>query len=225
MKNSKEYSTKVKKIYRSLKAKYPKVKKASYDEPAEALVYAIISENMSEQATESAIKKFTDYFIDLNDLRVSRTEEIVEVLGEDTQIAKDTALAIIRALRNIFDAYNCVSLMTLKKIGKRPAKQILEKMESISHFAANYCLLASLHSHTIPLTKNMIECLRDNELVYPDADQHEIEGFLAKQISAENAYEFYALLRRHSESKKGRKKKKTTSKKKKKTTKTAKKKK
>lgn len=225
MKNSKEYSTKVKKLYRSLKAKSPKVKKVFYDEPAEALVYAIISENMSEQATESAIKRFADYFVDLNDLRVSRTEEIVEVLGEDTKITKDTASTITKALRNIFDAYNSISLMGLKKIGKRPARQILEKMDSISRFATNYCLLASLQSHTIPLTKNMIECLRNNELVHPDADEQEIEGFLAKQISAENAYEFYALLRRHSESKKGRKRKKTVRKTKKKAAKAAKKKK
>ena len=225
MKNSKEYSTKVKKLYRSLKAKYPKVKKASYDEPAEALVYAIISENMSEQATESAIKRFADYFVDLNDLRVSRTEEIVEVLGEDTQIAKNTAATITKALRNIFDAYNTVSLIGLKKIGKRPARQILEKMDNVSRFAANYCLLASLQSHTIPLTKNMIQYLRNNELVHPDALEQEIEGFLAKQISAENAYEFYALLRASAESKKGRKKKKTVRKTKKKAAKTTKKKK
>lgn len=225
MKNSKEYSTKVKKLYRSLKAKSPKVKKAFYDEPAEALVHAIISENMSEQATESAIKRFADYFVDLNDLRVSRTEEIVEVLGEDTQITKDTASTITQALRNIFDAYNSVSLMGLKKIGKRPARQILEKMDGISCFATNYCLLASLQSHTIPLTKNMIEFLRNNELVHPDADEQEIEGFLAKQIPAENAYEFYALLRASAESKKGRKKKKTVRKTKKKTSKATKKKK
>jgi endonuclease III len=225
MKNSKEYSTKIKKLYRSLKAKYPKVKKAFYDEPAEALVYAIISENMSEQATESAIKKFADYFVDLNDLRVSRTEEIVEVLGEDIQISKDTASTITKALRNIYEAYNSVSLMGLKKIGKRPARQILEKMDSISRFATNYCLLASLQSHTIPLTKNMIEYLRKNELVHPDADEQEIEGFLAKQISAANTYEFYALLRTSAESKKGRKKTKTASKTKKKASKAAKKKK
>lgn len=224
MKNSKEYSTKIKKLYRSLKARYPKVKKVFYDEPAEALVYAIISENMSEQETESAIKRFADYFVDLNDLRVSRTEEIIDVLGQETQNTKDTASTIIKALRHIFDTYNSVSLMALKKIGKRQARQVLEKMDSISRFATNYCMLTSLQSHTIPLTKNMIEHLRNNELVHPDADEKEIEGFLAKQISAENAYEFYSLLRASAESKKDRKKTKTASKKQKKTSKTTKKK-
>lgn len=214
MKNSKEYSSKIQKFYRSLKAKYPKVKNALYDEPADALVHALISENMSEQAAESAIQRFADYFVDLNDLRVSRTEEIVDALGEDTQNTKDIASTIVQVLRYIFDAYHSVTLMALKKIGKRPAKQVLEKIDGISRFAANYCLLTSLQSHTVPLTKNMIECLRNNEIVHPDADEQEIEGFLSKQISAENAYEFYALLRHHSESKKDEEK--TTKKKRKK---------
>ena len=209
MKNSKAYSKKVHELYRSLKAKYPKVKKVSYDEPADALVYAIIGENMSEQTTEAAVKRFSDYFVDLNDLRVSRAEEIVEVLGEDTPVTKNIASTITRALRTVFDKYNSVSLKALKKIGKRPARQVLEKMDGISRFVVNYCMLTSLQGHAIPLTKRMIEYLRSNELVHHDADEQQIEGFLTKQISAENAYEFYVLSRRQSESRRRRDKKKT----------------
>ena len=209
MKNSKEYSKKVHELYRRLKAKYPKAKKIIYDEPADALVYAIVGENMSEPATESAIRKFCDYFIDLNDLRVSRAEEIVEVLGKDTPVTKDIALTITMALRAVFGKYNSVSLKALKKIGKRPAKQILEKMDGVSRFAVNYLLLTSLHGHAIPLTKRMIEYVRSNKLVHADADEQQIEGFLAKQIPAESAYEFYALLRRQSESRRSGRKKKT----------------
>jgi endonuclease III len=206
MKNSKEYSKKVLELYRSLKAKHPKVKKVTYDEPADAVVYAIIGENMNGPATESAIKRFAEYFIDLNDLRVSQEEEILEVLGEDTPNTKDIASNLTKALKAIFDQYNGVSLETLKKIGKRPARQVLEKMNGISPFVVNYCMLASLQSHAIPLTKGMIEYLRNNQMVEPDADEQQIEGFLAKQISAENAYEFYVLLRRRSEAKKTKKK-------------------
>ena len=209
MKNSKEHSKKLNKFYRSLKRKYPKVPKAIYDEPADALVYAIVSENMSETATHSAMRRFADYFIDFNDLRVSRVEEIVEILGEDTAVTRDIAWSLTSALGTVFSKYNTASLEALKRIGKRPAKQALEQMDGTSRFAVDYCMLTSLRGHAIPLTKKMIECLRSNELVHPDADEHQIEGFLARQISAENAYEFYALLRRQSESRRARRKKKT----------------
>jgi hypothetical protein len=109
-----------------------------------------------------------------------------------------------------------VSLEALKKIGKRPARQILEKLDGTSHFVVDYCMLTSLQGHAIPLTKGMIEYLTSKELVYPNADEQQIGGFLAKQISAKKGYEFYALLRRESEARKSKKKKKTktTSKKK-----------
>ncbi len=208
MKNSKEYSKKVQRLYSSLKREYPKVKKSVYDEPAEALVYAVVNENMSETAAESALKRFSNYFVDLNDLRVSQAEEIVEMLGEDTQVTRDIASRLTGALRAVFEKYHTASLASLKRIGKRPAKQVLEKMDAVSRFVVNYCMLTSLQGHAIPLTKKMIEYLRSNELVHAEADEQETEGFLTKQISAENAYEFYALLRRGSESRKGRIKKK-----------------
>jgi len=217
MKNSKEYSKKIQRLYRSLSRKYPKARKVIHDEPADAIVYAIISAKLSKKATESAIKRFADYFVDLNDLRVSQTEEIVEMLGGDTPVTRTIASTITMVLRAVFNEYHKVSLEALKKIGKRPARQILEKLEGTSHFVVDYCMLTSLQGHAIPLTEGMIEYLISKELVYPDADEQKIGGFLAKQISAKKGYEFYALLRRESEARRSKKKKKkktkTTSKK------------
>jgi endonuclease III len=210
MKSSKEYSQKIHKLYRQLKRKYTKPKKVTYDDPVEALVYAIVSEKISETAAQSAIRRFADYFVDSNDLRVSRIEEIIEVLGEDTSITRDIASALTRVLAAVFNKYNMVSLKALKKIGKRPARQALEQITGASPFIVNYCMLTSLQAHAIPLTKKMVDFLRTNELVHPDADEQQIEGFLARQISAEDAYEFYILLRHHSEQGESRKKKKTT---------------
>jgi endonuclease III len=217
MKNSKEYSKKIQRLYRSLKRKYPKVQKLSHEEIANAIVYAVISFELSEKATNSAIKRFADYFVDWNDLRVSRPEEIVEALGEDTPVTRSVTSTITRVLQGIFDEYHQVSLESLKKIGKRPAKQALEKIDGTSRFIVDYCMLTSLNGHAIPLTEKMIGYLRDNELVGPEADEQQIAGFLAKQISAKNGYEFYVLLRRGSEERKSRKKRKTKTTRKKKT--------
>ncbi len=208
MKNGKEYSKKVQKLYRSLKRKYPAVQKITYEEPVDALVYAIITAELSEATAQSAIKRLADYFVDWNDLRISRVEEIIEALGPEVSAARDIASALTTALRTVFSKYNMVSLKALYKMSKRPAKGFLEKIEGVNRFAVDYCMLTSLHGHAIPLTKKMIEYLRNNELVQAEADEGEIEGFLARQISAENAYEFYSLLRRESEARKAGKKKK-----------------
>jgi len=208
MKNSKEYSKKIHKLQNSLSRKYPKVQKITHEEPADAIVYAIISSRLDTKTTDSAIKNFSEYFVDLNDLRVSRTEEIIEMLGEDTSVAKTVATTITTVLRAIYNSYHKVSLEALKKMGKRPARQVLEKMEGTNSFIVDYCMLTSLQGHAIPLTEGMIDYLKSKELVFPEADEQQIGGFLAKQISAKKDYEFYALLRSESEAFEREKKKK-----------------
>ena len=208
MKNGKEYSKKVQKLYRSLKRNSPAVQKVTYEEPVDALVYAIISTELSEATAQSAIKRLAENFVDWNDLRISRAEEIIESLGPEVSAARDIASALTAALRTVFSKYNMVSLKALYKMSKRPAKVFLDKIDGTSRFVVDYCMLTSLHGHAIPLTKKMIEFLKSNELVHAEANEEEIEGFLAKQISAENAYEFYAFLRHQSETRKASKKKK-----------------
>ena len=137
MKDNKEYSKKVRKLYRSLKRKYPRVEKVVYDEPTEALVYAILSERMSEPAARAAAKRFDDYFVGLNDIRVSRPEEIIEALGAETRVARDAALVLLRVLGAIFTKYNTASLEVLKNVSKRQAKQVLVKLDGTSRFAVN----------------------------------------------------------------------------------------
>jgi len=209
MKDSRQYAQKVKRLYRSLKCGYPKVQEVIYDEPTDAIVYATLSENMSETVVQSAFKRFVDYYVDLNELRASRAEEIIELLGEDTPVTRQITSTLTKTLMAIFNEYHTVSLKVLRKMGKRPAKQLLRKLDGISHFVVDYCMLTALQGHAIPLTKQMIEYLISSELVDPEADEQQIEGFLTKQISAKNAYEFYALLRHESELLEVTRKKKT----------------
>jgi endonuclease III len=210
MKGSREYSKKLRKLHRSLKSKYAKPQPVVYEEPLDALVYGVVSEQMSEAATQSAMKRFSDYFIDMNDLRVSRVEEIVEVLGGEAAVARDISATLASVLGAVYDKYSTVSLKTLKKMGKKPARQVIEKLEGVSAFTADYCTLTSLQGHAIPLTKKMLDYLNSQDLVHPEADEQQIGGFLSRQVSASNAYEFYALLRRDSESRRAVSKRKTT---------------
>jgi endonuclease III len=199
MKNSKEYSAKIRKLYSSLKKSSPKMRKVTYEEPLDAVVYGIVSQNLSEQAAQAAMRRFNDYFVDLNDLRVSRVEEIAEMLGIEIQPAKSIAVNLLAVLRAVFAKFNVTSLEPLKKMAKRPARSMLEKFVGDNRFVIDYCMLTALKGHAIPLTNPMIEFLKSNQLIDAEAGHEEIEGFFARQVSAENAYEFYTLLRRYCE--------------------------
>jgi hypothetical protein len=130
------------------------------------------------------------------------------MLGGNTPVTTSIAATITRILRSVFNQYHKVSLEGLKKIGKRPARQALEKLDGISRFITDYCMLTSLQSHAIPLNEKMIEYLKENDLVESQADEQQIAGFLTKQIPAKNGHEFFALLRHESDKFKSKKKKK-----------------
>jgi len=217
MKNNKEYSKRIQRLHRAFKRKYPKTPKTSYDEPLDAIVYGLVSENITAAEAQSAMKKINEHFIDMNDLRVSRTDEIVEALGQETADSRKTAERIKKVLGTIFAEQHTISLKYIKKIGKRQARKKLERIEGISRFAVNYCVLTALQGHCMPLTSKMAAYLKNNEYVEPSADQLQIENFLTKQVRADNAREFYNCLRRASESGKVPAEKRKTVKAKKKT--------
>jgi endonuclease III len=207
MKDSKEYSKKIQKLYRALKQKPGKHAPVEFDEPVDALVFAIASENLIESQAHAAIKKLKDYFVDWNDLRVATVEEIIEVLGPDIVPARSIAATLVSTLNAVFDKHNMLSLQSLRKLGKRPAKILIEKLSGITPFAVDYCMLTSMQGHAIPLTPKMVEFLKADQFIHAEATYEDIEGFLCRLISIKNAYEFYSLLRHECESPKKQTKK------------------
>ncbi|MBN2128556.1 MAG: hypothetical protein JW741_03635, partial [Sedimentisphaerales bacterium] len=207
-KNSKEYAGRLQKLYRGLKRGRAKVEAVTYEDPLQAVIYGILSEQMRDDVARAAMVGIGNTFIDWNDLRVSRVEEIVEVFGKDTSATRSTGAALTMVLRAVFDRYHALTLQSLKKMGKRPAKQALEELQGMSRFVVSYCMLTSLQAHAVPLTASMVEYLRQQEVVDPAAPEEDIEGFLSRQVAAKDGYQFYTLLRRESESGKVTKKKK-----------------
>jgi len=205
MKGSSQYAKKIQRLYRALKRRLGKASILTYDEPVDALVYAVVSEKVTESQAGSAIKRIKENFVDFTDLRVARPEEICEVLGQDFPFAHETATTLVSALMAVFNKYNMLSLQGLRKLGKRPAKMMLEKLAGVTPFIVDYCMLTSLGGHAIPVTPKMLEYLKANGLSDAEADYEETEGFLSRQIAMKNAYEFYWLLRRESELPKARK--------------------
>ncbi|MHC4552359.1 MAG: hypothetical protein ACYSUT_06285 [Planctomycetota bacterium] len=215
MKDSKEYSPKVTKLFRSLKRKHGKAEAPSYDDPVQAVVDGLVIEAMSADQAAKAIKRMKSHFVDLNDVRVCRNEELLEVFRDDSPAAEKSAAAITATLNAIFDKYDKVTLDAMTHEGKRQAKKELEELTGITPFAISYCFMTALGGHAIPLNEKMLTYLRDNELVHPDADEHAIAGFLERQIAAADGFTFYTVLKAEAEvAAKTVTKKKTTAKKK-----------
>jgi len=199
MKDSKKYSPKVTRLFNSLKRGAAKHEMPVYRNPLEAVVFALISEEVPEKNAERIYRHVTKHFVDLNDLRVSRQEEILDVFRESAEGLQNSARLITKVLNAIFDKYDQVSLDQLGHEGKRQAHKELSEIEGITPFAVSYCFLTALSGHAIPLNKTMVTYLHENGLVYPEATEAEIAGFLERLIGAADAYSFYMLIREAAE--------------------------
>lgn len=199
MKDSGKYAKKVVRLFSSLKKANPAPKEPEYPDPVDSVVFGILSEHITYKDAKSAMRKIKSHFVDLNDLRVSRAEEIVDVLGLEKESGLKVAADITKVLNVVFDRYDSISLETLMEVGKRQAKKELEELECISPFAIGYCFLTSLKGHAIPLTESMVAYFHDNELVHSGAAADVIEGFLERQINSSEGYAFYQLIREESE--------------------------
>ena len=209
MKDSKKYAKKLKKELKALKKGQGTVKVPLYADPIDALIFAVLAEHIKASTARTAVKKFQKYFVDYNDLRVARTEEVLEVLGGKGSQMRVITHSMSDVLNAVYNKFDTVSLVALTEIGKRQARKVLEEFEGITPFVVSYCFLTALNGHAIPITDKMIEYLREIELVHPKAKTHDIEGFLERQISVSNAYECYTLIRKAAEKFKKTEKKKT----------------
>lgn len=226
MKNSKDYSGKVKKLFREWKRRASDLIPAFYEEPLDAVVVALISEHCTDEDARKIYKRMQSHFVDLNDLRVSRNEEILEVINDHTETAQTAAQAVTRILNQVYDRYDTMSLAVLKNMGKRQGRKELEELNGMSRFAVDYCFVTALGGHAVPLTESMKSLLGREELIHPEATEDEIHGFLERQIPAADGWAFYCLLRAAAEgtlkeqaaSDSGAAEKKTARKSKKKTT-------
>src|SRR3989339_622533 len=151
MKDSKIYGQKIKNLFTAQKKTHKKEPPIKFEDTIEAIVCGIISENLTDAETQKALERLKKNFVDINDLRVSLTDEKLDMLGGDTPVNRQIAETLSRTLNYIFNKYNCLDLEELKKGGKRSARQVLEKIEGLSPYAVNFCMLTSCDGHAIPL--------------------------------------------------------------------------
>jgi endonuclease III len=199
MKNSKDYGIKIDKFFRAVKTGQ-KLKPFEVDDPIDAMVFGLIAEHTTEKLAKKVFKSIQTHFVDYNDLRVCRAEEIQELLEDPSEKGELIASNLTRVLSKIFDKYDALSLKGIDEQGKRQAKKELDDLGVVTRFAVDFCILAAFDGHAIPMTETMLAFLRAEEMIDPDATTEEVESFLLRHIPASSGWEFYELLRQAAES-------------------------
>ncbi len=164
-------------------------------EPLKALVRGAMSYDMPDNRAEEAMRAIDKEFVDLNELRVATDLEIQELLGNRyPQIEKRVAM-ITQSLNAIFEKEHTLNLERLVTISKRDARQFLRDLPDVHPFVEAYVMLFAFEGHTVPIDTQMLDYLKEEEILESDTSLEEAQKFVEHHIKAEECHDFYAAVR------------------------------
>ena len=188
----------IKKIHRTLKAAYPKFQLPIKDRPlAEHILYACCLENSTSDQASEAFGKLQTLYIEWNEVRVSSTEELAEVMDCLTDPA-DAAHRIRRTLHNLYESFYDydIDFLTKENLGKaqKTIKSFQGKAKKMLDFVVDYVTQNGLGGHCIPLNPEAYEILLILDIISKNERRFKKVPGLERAISKNKGAEFGALM-------------------------------
>lgn len=156
-------------------------------EPTNELVFSFLLWESTTQRARSAMQRFASAFVDLNELRAARIEDVSEVLGKTYPRGEERAMRLKASLHDIFGKEHEVSLAKAASLGKRDARKYLDGLSGMVPFVAGRVVLLSMGGHAFPLEDRSLEMLIEQGVLEPDTDLAKAVGILERYIKAEEA--------------------------------------
>jgi len=206
MKDSSKYASRLTKLIGRLRKEEGKYDEAKGRDFTTELLMGCLSAQTTEAKAAGAVTKLQEWFVDYNQLRVARADEILDVIGKGYPGGKEGAEQLLRILQAIYDRQDSLGLEHLRELGKREAKTYLEELDGMTPYIASWVMLRCVQGHAFPIHEGMLTMLQGEEAVEAEADAATVQGFLERQITANKIHEVYGLLRHYADHYTGKKK-------------------
>jgi hypothetical protein len=195
MKDGSKYAPRVKKTFSKLRRSMAPVLPTEPDCPLRRLGIAILGVGSSDEQAEKAVEKCFETMVDWNEVRVSTPREVQKATGLMNENGLACCRRLVRALEAIYRRENALCLDQLRTQPRREARQYLESLDGVDAYAAASVMLWSLGGHAIPANDRLLAALREADMIHPDAERHEVQAFLERNISAADAKLFSLVMR------------------------------
>ena len=199
MKESSAYGARLKRLCNRLKREIGPLKETEKRDPLTEMLLACLNEVVSASKAKTALNRLRSQFVDYNELRVARPEEVIEALGKGFPKSREFMAHLTALLQDVFVRQDTLELDELENMGKREAKAFLQELDHAGDYVVARVMLNCLDGHAFPVNREMLTMLRGEGVVDPKADLAEVQGFLERHISATQIKAVYTLLQHHAE--------------------------
>jgi endonuclease III len=194
MKNASKHADELKALCKRLLKEYKPQPRTPLD-PLKALVRGMLSFDATDSRADDAMAVIEKEFCDLNELRVATDLEIQEMLGTRyPQIEKRVAM-MTQDLNFIFEKEHTLNLNRLKESGKKEVRQFLRDLPEMNPFVDGYVMLFAFDAGAMPVDEEILEYLKEEEVVEPDATAEDAQKFVENQLKTEELYDFFVAVR------------------------------
>jgi len=157
-----------------------------------AVVYGICHEDTTREQANQALARFSDQFLNWNEVRVSSVQEIVETLAGIPQ-PEEKARRIRRFLRQLFSrTYG----FNLDPLTKKPLKEALKVLRAYDAFQSDFVtatvIQQALGGHAIPIDETVARVL--HRLGLEETDIPSLRAAVERAVPKNRGVEFRALL-------------------------------
>lgn len=142
----------------------------------------------------AALKRLKAAFIDWNDLRVSLTSDIVDVIGHKHWRAADRVNRMRDAMNGIFRREHKVSLDRLRALMKKDAVSYMDTLPGMVPFVANRVLLVGVDFHSVPVEEFGLQLLVQAGVFSPGMGLADAANWVTRHVKAEEARDAHRAL-------------------------------
>lgn len=163
-------------------------------DPVTQLIVSFLTWNATRKKAEQAFERIMRELTDNNDIRVTYTQELVALIGEDYPDAWERCARLHEALHEVYLREYDVKMTTMEGKSKKEQRHYLDTLPGITPYVAAQVTLLCFGGHAMPLDDKLLELLVAEDVFKPDTTPAQAEGVLLKHIKAADAYQNHLLL-------------------------------
>ncbi len=194
MKHEPAQIKKLNSLMKKLKTRYKNPEDPGY-EPTTQLIMAFLQADASRRKAEQAYDALMEHMVDNNELRVSHTQEIIEVIGDKYPRAHWRVERMRESLNEVYRREHDIKMVKAAGMNKKDQRHYLDTLPGITPYVAASVMLLSFGGHAIPVDDKLASLLAREGVVDEGVPPADVEALLLRQFKAgEQSVEAHLLL-------------------------------
>ncbi len=148
------------------------------------MVIGFLQWEATQKQAEAAFKRLMQIMVDNNDLRISHTHQIIELIGPGYPRIEERVARMKDALQEIYVREHGINPVSLAEKNKKDIRAYFDSLAGMTRYVASQVMLLCYGAHNIPCDEKTAARFKAAGIFDAQTTSEQIEHFLERQIKA-----------------------------------------